>query len=198
MEKHLAGWKREVLRAHGLIAGLFARSELRARSLGYVQGWLSGCERKKGWQLAEWLGEATPYAVQHRLDRARWDAEEARDEILSYAIEELGSEEAVLIVDETGFVKKGRHSAGVQRQYSGTAGRIENSQVGVFLCSGSAKGAALGPRPVRSPSVGRGWRAPWCGQDPRVDRVCHPAGVGAANDRARTGCGRTLRLGGGR
>ena len=127
MEKRRSGWKRELLRAHGLIAGLFARSELRARSLGYVQGLLSGCERKNGWQLAEWLGEATPYAVQHLLDRARWDADEARDRIRSYAIDELGSEEAVLIVDETGFVKKGRHSAGVKRQYSGTAGRIENS-----------------------------------------------------------------------
>src|SRR5271157_2497041 len=151
MEKHLSGWKRELLRAHGLIAGLFARSELRARSLGYVQGLLSGCERKNGWQLAEWLGEATPYAVQHLLDRARWDADAARDRIRSYAIDELGSEEAVLIVDETGFVKKGRHSAGVKRQYSGTAGRIENSQVGVFLCYGSEKGAALVDRALYVP-----------------------------------------------
>jgi len=130
---------------------LFARSELRARSLGYVQGLLSGCERKNGWQLAEWLGEATPYAVQHLLDRARWDADEARDRIRSYAIDELGSEEAVLIVDETGFVKKGRHSAGVKRQYSGTAGRIENSQVGVFLCYGSDQGAALVDRELYLP-----------------------------------------------
>src|SRR5271157_4325819 len=151
MEKHLSGWKRELLRAHGLIAGLFARSELRARSLGYVQGLLSGCERKNGWQLAEWLGEATPYAVQHLLDRARWDADAARDRIRSYAIEELGSEEAVLIVDETGFVKKGRHSAGVKRQYSGTAGRIENSQVGVFLCYGSEKCASLVDRALYVP-----------------------------------------------
>ena len=151
MEQHLSGWKRELVRAHGLIAGLFARSESRARSLGYVQGLLSGCERKNGWQLAEWLGEATPYAVQHLLDRARWDADEARERIRSYAIEELGSEEAVLIVDETGFVKKGRHSAGVKRQYSGTAGRIENSQVGVFLCYGSEKGAALVDRALYVP-----------------------------------------------
>ena len=115
MEKRLSGWKRELVRAHGLIAGLFARSELRARSLGYVQGLLSGCERKNGWQLAEWLGEATPYAVQHLLDRARWDADEARDRIRSYVIDELGSEEAVLMVDETGFLKKGRHERDASR-----------------------------------------------------------------------------------
>ena len=115
MEKRLSGWKRELARAHGLIAGLFARSELRARSLGYVQGLLSGCERKNGWQLAEWLGEATPYAVQHLLDRARWDADEARDRIRSYVIDELGSEEAVLMVDETGFLKKGRHERDASR-----------------------------------------------------------------------------------
>jgi len=127
MEKRLAGWKRELLRAHGLIAELFARSEPRARSLAYLQGLLSGCERKNGWQLAEWMGEAAPYAVQHLLDRARWDADQARDRIRSYAVEELHSTEAVLIVDETGFLKKGQHSAGVKRQYSGTAGRIENS-----------------------------------------------------------------------
>src|SRR5664279_5356589 len=123
MEKRLAGWKRELLRAHGLIAELFARSEPRARSLGYLQGLLSGCERKNGWQLAEWMGEAVPYAVQHLLGRARWDSEKARDRIRSYVVEELYSREAVLIVDETGFLKKGQHSAGVKRQYSGTAGR---------------------------------------------------------------------------
>src|ERR1035437_2679232 len=151
MEKLLSGWKRELVRAHGLIAGLFARSESRVRSLSYVEGLLSGCERKNGWQLAEWMGESAPYAVQHLLDRACWDADQARDLGRSYAIDELGSEDAVLIVDETGFLKKGSHSAGVKRQYSGTAGRIENSQVGVFLCYGSDKGAALGDRELYIP-----------------------------------------------
>jgi SRSO17 transposase len=151
MEKRLSGWKRELLRAHDLIAGLFARSETRARSLAYLQGLLSNCERKNGWQLAEWMGEASPYAVQHLLDRARWDADQVRDQIRSYALEELSSANAVLIVDETGFLKKGRHSTGVKRQYSGTAGRIENSQVGVFLCYGSDKGAALVDRELYIP-----------------------------------------------
>jgi SRSO17 transposase len=151
MEKRLSGWKRELLRAHGLIADRFVRSEPRALSLAYLQGLLSGCERKNGWQLAEWMEEAAPYRVQHLLDRARWDADAARDKLRNYVVEELSSPDAVLIVDETGFVKKGRHSAGVKRQYSGTAGRIENSQVGVFLCYGSAQGAALVDRELYIP-----------------------------------------------
>ncbi len=78
MEKRQFGWKRELLRAHGLMAELFARSERRSRSLAYLQGLLSSCERKNGWQLAEWMGESAPYAVRHLLDRARWDADQAR------------------------------------------------------------------------------------------------------------------------
>ena len=132
MEKRLSGWKRELVRAHGLIAGLFARSKLRARSLGYVQGLLSGCERKNGWQSDEWLGEATPYAVQDLLDRARWDADKGRDRIRSYVIDELGSEEAVLIVDETGFLKKGRHSAWGKRQYSARRGASRRARWSCF------------------------------------------------------------------
>src|SRR5271166_1415222 len=151
MEKRLSGWKRELLRAHGLMANLFVRSEPRALSLAYLQGLLSGCERKNGWQLAEWMEEAAPYRVQHRLDRARWDADAARDKLRSYGVEELPSTEAVLIVDETGFLKKGRHSAGVKRQYSGTAGRIENSQIGVFLCYASDQGSALVDRELYLP-----------------------------------------------
>lgn len=133
MEKRLSGWKGELLRAHDLIAGLFARSETRARSLAYLQGLLSGCERKNGWHLSAWMGEASPYSFQHLLDRARWDADQVRDQIRSYALEELSSADAVLIVDETGFLKKGRHSTGVKRQYSGTAGRM----IGRALDSGA-------------------------------------------------------------
>ena len=92
-----------------------------------------------------------PYGMQHLLDRASWDAEAARDRVRSYVVEELGSPDAVLIVDETGFLKKGVHSAGVKRQYSGTAGRIENSQVGVFLSYASDKGAALVDRALYVP-----------------------------------------------
>jgi len=140
-----------LLRAHSLIAELFARPEPRARSLAYLQGLLSGCERKNGWRLAEWMQEAAPCRVQHLLDRARWDANAARDQLRDYVLGELSSPDAVLIVDETGFLKKGRHSAGVKRQYTGTAGRIENSQVGVFLCYGSGQGAALADRELYIP-----------------------------------------------
>jgi SRSO17 transposase len=86
------------LRAHDRIAGLFARSEARDRSLAYLQGLLSGCERKNGWQLAEWMGEVAPYRVQHLLDRARWDADAARDQVRDYVVEQLRNPEAVLIV----------------------------------------------------------------------------------------------------
>ena len=135
-------WLQELLSVHSRLAPLFKRPEPRARVLGYLQGLLSNVERKNSWQLAEFIGEATPDGVQHLLERAHWDADLARDILRDYVTEHLGDAEAVLIVDETGFIKKGRHSAGVKRQYSGTAGRIENSQVGVFLhyagCGGGA------------------------------------------------------------
>jgi SRSO17 transposase len=90
-------------------------------------------ERKNGWQLAEVNGDATPYGVQHLLGRAQWDANALRDDLRPYVLEHLGAPQAVLVVDETGFLKKGQHSAGVARQYSGTAGRVENCQIGVFV-----------------------------------------------------------------
>jgi SRSO17 transposase len=119
MAKRVLGWKRELLGAHDRIAGLFARSEPRARSLAYVQGLLSACERKNGWQLAEWMGEPAPHRMQHLLDRACWDADAARDRVRDYVLDALSGEESVLIVDETGFLKKGVRSVGVKRQYTG-------------------------------------------------------------------------------
>ena len=94
---------------------------------------MSSAERKKSWQVAEEVGETTPYAIQHLLDRARWDCDGVRDELRTSTSLALADPHAVLVIDETGFLKKGRKSVGVQRQYSGTAGRIENYQVGVFL-----------------------------------------------------------------
>jgi SRSO17 transposase len=170
MEKRSTGWKRELLRAHERIAGLFARSEARERSLAYLQGLLSHCERKNGWQLAEWMGEAAPYRVQHLLDRARWDADAGRDELRNYVVEELSSPDAVLIADETGFLKKGVHSVGVKRQYTGTAGRIENSQVGVFLCYASDKGAALVDRELYLPEE-------WAADEDRCRAAAVPEGT---------------------
>ena len=111
----------------------FPRSEPRERATAYLRGLISPVERKNGWQLAEEAGDETPYGVQHLLGRAEWSADEVRGDLAAYVVEQLGDESAVLVVDETGFLKKGTKSVGVQRQYSGTAGRIENSQIGVFL-----------------------------------------------------------------
>jgi SRSO17 transposase len=122
------------------IKGRFPRSEPRERATAYLRGLISPVERKNGWQLAEEAGDETPYGVQHLLGRAEWSADEVRDDLRSYVVEHLGSEEAVLVVDETGFLKKGVKSVGVQRQYSGTAGRIENCQIGVFLAYATAEG----------------------------------------------------------
>ena len=130
---------------------LFPRSETRDRALCYVQGLLSHCERKNGWHLAEWLGDKSPDGVQYLLDRARWDADAARDVLRQWVIDTLGSTEGVLVLDETGFIKKGQHSAGVQRQYSGTAGRIENSQIGAFLLYASPAGHAFLDRALYLP-----------------------------------------------
>src|SRR6202012_2227689 len=114
--------------------------DAKAHVASYLKGLLSPVERKNSWQLAEVVGDRTPYALQHLLGRARWDADAVRDDLRDYVIEHLGDPRGVLVIDETGFVKKGEHSAGVQRQYSGTAGRIENCQVGVFLAYASPHG----------------------------------------------------------
>lgn len=116
-----------------LVGPRFARSEPRERVLAYVHGLLAPLERKNGWTLAEAAGEATPDGMQRLLTGADWDADEVRDDLRRYVTAHLGRADAVLVVDETGFLKKGKKSAGVARQYTGTAGRIENAQVGVFL-----------------------------------------------------------------
>ncbi|GCE09163.1 hypothetical protein KDAU_64920 [Dictyobacter aurantiacus] len=112
---------------------------------------MSGASRKNGWQVAEEVGEATPYAMQHLLDRARWDCDRVRDALRMYVWESLAEPKAVLVIDETGFLKKGLKSVGVQRQYSGTAGRIENCQVGVFLSYASSRGHTLLDRELYLP-----------------------------------------------
>ncbi|MFC0696283.1 IS701 family transposase [Paraburkholderia humisilvae] len=146
-------WECELEDLHERLAGLFRRPEPRQRSMAYLKGLLGTVERKNGWQLAEWIGEATPDGVQHLRERAQWDADGARDVLRRYVIERLGERDAVLIVDETGFVKKGLHSVGVQRQYSGTAGRIENSQIGVLLCYAGHGGSAFIDRELYVPQV---------------------------------------------
>ncbi len=115
------------------IASRFSRSEVRQRARRYLGGLLAPVARCNAWQLAEHLGEFTPDGVQRLLNGAHWDADQVREDLRAYVVEHLGDPEAVLVLDETGFLKKGNKSVGVQRQYSGTAGRIENCQIGVFL-----------------------------------------------------------------
>jgi SRSO17 transposase len=133
------------------IAGRFARSEPRVRVREYVSGLVAGLERKNGWTLAERAGEAGPDGMQRLLRRADWDVDGVRDDVRAYVVEQLGDREGVLIADDTGFLKKGTRSAGVQRQYSGTAGRTENCQVGTFLAYASARGHALIDRELYLP-----------------------------------------------
>ena len=106
----------------------------------YLRGLLGNAERKNGWQLSEYVGNSTPYALQQFIYRGRYSADNLRNELRSYVGENLGEDEGILVVDETGFLKQGKKSCGVQRQYSGTAGRIENCQIGVFLTYASSKG----------------------------------------------------------
>ena len=136
---------------HERIAGRFARAEPRARVREYVSGLVTGLERKNGWTLAERAGEVSPDGMQRLLRRADWDVDGVRDDVRGYVIEHLGDQDGVLIADDTGFLKKGTRSAGVQRQYSGTAGRTENCQVGVFLAYASRYGHALIDRELYLP-----------------------------------------------
>ena len=133
-------WLTEVERR---IGAQFTRREARWHAGAYLRGLLSPVERKNGWQIAEINGETTPYGVQHLLGRAQWDADALRDDLRPYVVEHLGASQAVLVVDETGFLKKGQHSAGVARQYSGTAGRVENCQIGVFLTYAGPQGHVM-------------------------------------------------------
>ena len=144
-------WADEVEAVGQRIGRHFARREPRQRVVRYVRGLLSDTERKNGWQLAEHLGDPTPDGVQHLLARADWNADAVRDDLTRYVAEHLGDSAGVLVVDETGFLKKGTKSCGVARQYSGTAGRIENCQVGVFLGYVTRSGQALIDRELYLP-----------------------------------------------
>jgi len=131
----------------------FARAEPRARAGVYLRGLLSAAERKNGWTLAEQAGDRTPDAMQRLLNHADWDADAVRDDLRDYVVEHLGDDAAVLVVDETGFLKKGTKSAGVARRYSGTAGRIENCQVGVFLAYATPAGRTFLDRELYVPGA---------------------------------------------
>ena len=162
----LANGAQELAALHARLAPHFRRAEVRERARRFLAGLLAPVERKNGWQLAEELGESGPQGVQRLLNAADWDEEAVRDELRGYVLEHLEDEHAVLVVDETGFIKKGKRSAGVARQYSGTAGRRENCQMGVFLLYASRSGAAFIDRALYLPEE---WTS---------DRVrCRQAGV---------------------
>ena len=144
-------WGRELDTVASRIGARFARSETRDRVRAYLIGLLGPVPRKNSWQVAEQIGDGDPYGVQYLLGRSDWDPELVRDDLREYVVESLGDDEAVLILDETGFLKKGTHSAGVARQYTGTAGRIENAQVGVFLAYASRHGTAFLDRALYLP-----------------------------------------------
>jgi SRSO17 transposase len=135
------------------LAPYFARSESRQRVLAYLRGLLSEAERKNSWQVAEVCGEPTPYGFQDLLSRADWDADAVRDELRIYAMQHLGDPNGVLVLDETGVLKKGEHSAGGARQYSGTAGKVETGQIGVFLRYASPLGHVLLDRELYVPKA---------------------------------------------
>jgi SRSO17 transposase len=139
----LLAWEQELAAVKARVGRVLPRRQLRETASAFLDGLLSGIERKTSWLMAEQAGAVRPYRMQALLGRSRWDADRLRDEVRAYVVEALGDADGVLIVDETGFVKKGEHSAGVARQYSGTAGRIENCQIGVFLAYASRYGQAL-------------------------------------------------------
>jgi SRSO17 transposase len=149
------------------IGPLFARSEARERAIAYLAALLSPAERKNSWQLAEISGDPNPYAFQHLLGRADWDSDLLRDKLRSYLTDYLDDGHAIAVLDETGFLKKGIHSAGVARQYSGTAGKIENCQIGVFLAYASTHGHTLLDRELYLPQE-------WTDDRDRCQRVGIP------------------------
>src|SRR6266498_1696474 len=150
----------------GRVAGRFARVEPRRRAKAFVLGLLADLPRKNCWTIAEHAGDASPDGMQHLLGRAVWDQDTVRDDIRDYVVEHLGEDEAVLVVDETGDLKKGTMTVGVKRQYTGTAGRVENAQVAVYLVYASQAGHAVIDRELYLP---RSWT-----DDPER---CRAAGV---------------------
>jgi SRSO17 transposase len=149
-----ARWQELLDQVMGRVAGRFARVELRRRAKAFVRGLLSDLPRKNCWTLAEHAGDASPDGMQHLLARAVWDADGVRDDVRGLLIEHLGDPDAVLVVDETGDLKKGSHTVGVQRQYTGTAGKVDNAQVAVYLTYATDTGHGVIDRELYLP---QGW-----------------------------------------
>ena len=146
-----AGWRAEADRLLARMAGRFARVETRRRVRGFLLGLLADLPRKNCWSIAEHAGDGDPHGMQHLLGRASWDTDGVRDDLREYISTGLGDSDAVLVVDETGDVKKGTATVGVARQYTGTAGRVENAQVAVYLTYARARGHAMIDRELYLP-----------------------------------------------
>ncbi len=166
-----AGWRAETDRLLAGMAGRFVRVETRRRVRGFLFGLLADLPRKNCWTIAEHAGDADPHGMQHLLGRARWDTDGVRDDLRDYVIAGLGDGDAVLVVDETGDVKKGTATVGVQRQYTGTAGRIENAQVAVYLTYAGARGHAMIDRELYLPKS-------WISDPGRCAAAGVPADIG--------------------
>jgi SRSO17 transposase len=151
--EEVQAWAAGLEAVHARISPRFARAEPRQRVLAYLRGLLGAVTRKNGWQLAEHAGEATPDGMQRLLATADWDPDLVRDDLRGYVVEHLGDPGGVLVVDETGFLKKGTTSVGVQRQCSGTAGKVDNCQLGVFLAYASPRGRAFIDRELYLPKA---------------------------------------------
>lgn len=149
----LIDWRAALDDLKAYIGPALGRAETRASGGAFIDGLLSGTERKTGWMLAEEAGLDRPFRIQSLLGRSGWSADALRELVQDYVMAALGDKDGVLVVDETGFLKKGTHSAGVARQYSGTAGRVENCQVGVFLGYASRYGHTLIDRRLYLPKV---------------------------------------------
>jgi hypothetical protein len=177
------------------VGARFRRVEPRRRARAFVLGLLAGLPRKNCWTLAAQAGEASPDGMQHLLERAVWDADAVCDDVRDYVIEHLGDPGAVLVVDETGDVKKGA-TAGVQRQYTGTAGKIENAQVAVYLTYAAPGGHVLIDRAVPAGVVGQRSGALPGRRDTRRCQVRHQTAARPGDDRPGRHRGRAVRVGG--
>ena len=166
----LDGWAEEFEAFHGRFAHLFARSETREQTAKYVRGLLAPVERKNGWQLAEAVGDATPDRTQRLLYRAGWDADAARDILQDFVRETFGDPAGIGVVDETGMLKKGTGSVGVQRQYSGTAGKVENCQIATVLTYATPTGHTFLDRRLYLPEG-------WCSDEERRRKAQVPTDV---------------------
>jgi SRSO17 transposase len=169
----VAGWVEEFARGFARIAGRFKRREPRLQARSFLLGVLSDVDTRSCWQLAEQAGDTSPQAMQRLLGEAVWDADAVRDDVRGYVVDAIGDPGGVLILDDTGDLKAGVHTVGVQRQYTGTAGRIENAQVSVFCAYATAAGRALIDRAVYLP-------ASWIEDPARCAAAGVPDGIGFA------------------